>query len=544
MGMDYLLKVLVQFYTLHRPGIRKSERDSVSFNGKELYPIRINMNEADSEATYAIVDAKKKNPDILQNAGLEVTDSETATSNDEAAKNKNSSFTANNEETKPAVYSELTETKAVYSELTAENAYLNTAVEDVSNKTSEAISYTVVNKKKKNCSTTTNKESHSEDATSNDVAAKNSKTSSTEIKPACAMYSILTAENFYPDTAAQGSDNETASRNVKKIERNKEKTARKIMICVAVAIVLFSVVATLCFAYTFVEISKLKKDHTRINEAQNTTGNNMPLYQNCLMLENKFQQIIDNLGNPGHYQHYPAASCAAALLYEPSSPSGHYWVGSSYGSSVRVFCDMTRSCANITGGWIRVAELDMTNGSTQCPTGLRSRSFSNIRTCERDPSSGRCSSVTFFTSNIEFSRVCGKLRAYPIGETSAFSTLSIDTHYVDGISLTHGRPRRHIWTFAAAFDDASLCPCNNETIQIPGFVEKDYFCDAGNIRDGDPLWDGEGCSAGSTCCSFNNPPWFYKQLPQPTTDDIEMRVCRDGHYNEDVVIETVDIYIQ
>ena len=512
------------------------------------------MNEADSEALYAIVDAKKKNPDIL----LEVTDSETATSNDEA---KKSSFTANNEETKPVVYSELTETKAVYSELaetkpvyselaetkpiyselTAENAHPNTAVEDVSSKTNEAISYTVVNKKKKNCSTTTNKESHSEGATSNDVAAKNSKTSSTEIKPAYSMYSILTAENFYPDTAAQGSDNETASRNVKKIEINKEKTA---MICVAVAIVLFSVIATLCFAYTFVEISKLKKGHTHINEAQNTTGNNMPLYQNCLMLENKFQQIIGNLGNPGQYQHYPAASCAAALLYEPSSNSGHYWVGSSNGSSVRVYCDMTRSCGNMTGGWMRVAELDMTNNSTQCPTGLKSRSFSNIHTCERGSTSGGCSSVTFFTSNIEFSRVCGKLRAYPIGETGAFSMLSINTHYVDGISLTHGRPRRHIWTFAAAHDDTSLCPCNNETIQTPGFVGNDYFCDTGNIRDGDPLWDGEGCSAGSTCCSFNNPPWFYKQLPQPITDDIEMRVCISGDYNEDVVIETVDIYIQ
>ena len=61
------------------------------------------MNEADSEVMYAIVDAKKKNPAILQNAGLEVADSETVTSN--------------NEETKPVVYSELTETKAVYSEL-------------------------------------------------------------------------------------------------------------------------------------------------------------------------------------------------------------------------------------------------------------------------------------------------------------------------------------------------------------------------------------------------------------------------------------------
>ena len=54
----------------------------------------------------------------------------------------------------------------------------------------------------------------------------------------------------------------------------------------------------------------------------------------------------------------------------------------------------------------------------------------------------------------------------------------------------------------------------------------------------DPLWDGDGCTAPNPCCSFNNPPWFYKQLPQPTTDNIEMRVCK-----EDVAIEIVEIYI-
>ena len=128
-----------------------------------------------------------------------------------------------------------------------------------------------------------------------------------------------------------------------------------------------------------------------------------------------------------------------------------------------------------------MAELDMTNCTNQCPTVLRSRSDFNICTCAIDSISGKCSSVTFYTSNIEFSRVCGKLRAYQFGETDAFSMLSIDTHYVDGISLTHGRPRRHIWTFAAARDDASLCPCNNEAIQSPGFVGNDYFCDARNI---------------------------------------------------------------
>ena len=60
-----------------------------------------------------------------------------------------------------------------------------------------------------------------------------------------------------------------------------------------------------------------------------------------------------------------------------------------------------------------------------------------------------------------------------------------------------------------------------------------YFCDTGS-RDrfqlifypDDPLWDGVGCGPTSTCCSFNNPPWFCKQLPQPTTDNIELRLCR------------------
>ena len=61
----------------------------------------------------------------------------------------------------------------------------------------------------------------------------------------------------------------------------------------------------------------------------------------------------------------------------------------------------------------------------------------------------------------------------------------------------------------------------------------------------DPLWDGAGCGATSTCCSFNTPPWFYKQLPQPTTDDIEMRVCKNEKAsNEDIAIEMFEIYIQ
>ncbi len=58
--------------------------------------------------------------------------------------------------------------------------------------------------------------------------------------------------------------------------------------------------------------------------------------------------------------------------------------------------------------------------------------------------------------------------------------------------------------------------------------------------DCDPLWDGAGCGPLNTCCTFNNPPWFYKELPEPTTDDIEMRVCQDhGSIDEEIAIDII-----
>ena len=102
------------------------------------------------------------------------------------------------------------------------------------------------------------------------------------------------------------------------------------------------------------------------------------------------------------------------------------------------------------------------------------------------------------------------------------------------------------------------CPCINRdqaslATRPPAFVGNDNFCDTGSsglfdfqtFHSDDPLWDGAGCGPLNDCCSFNNPPWFYKQLPQPTTDSIEMRVCRDqGTDDEDIAIELIEIYVQ
>ncbi len=52
----------------------------------------------------------------------------------------------------------------------------------------------------------------------------------------------------------------------------------------------------------------------------------------------------------------------------------------------------------------------------------------------------------------------------------------------------------------------------------------------------DPLWDGAGCGPTSSCCQLNNPPWFCVSFPEPTTDDLELRICTDqslrcGHFS-------------
>ena len=168
------------------------------------------------------------------------------------------------------------------------------------------------------------------------------------------------------------------------------------------------------------------------------------------------------------YGNYPATSCAVILQFAPSSPSGHYWIRSSNGSAVRVYCDMTRSCGNIIGGWMRVAELDVRDNSSQCPSALRMGTACNpTRTCTINSDNANCSSVSITTHGFNYSRVCGMIRACQVGTPDGFgshgdpklrNSPTLDSNYVDGISLTHGASsRQHIWTFAASHRGILLC---------------------------------------------------------------------------------------
>ena len=222
-----------------------------------------------------------------------------------------------------------------------------------------------------------------------------------------------------------------------------------------------------------------------------------------------------------------------------------------------------------TGGWRRAVYLDMTDPHTTCPSGWNMTGYSK-RTCGRRNSIGyyTCSSATFPVSGGEYNRICGRMKAYQWGGTLAFYNYhnrlvtTIDGAYASGVSVTHGTPRNHIWTFVAGESESnptwpSVCPCDTtSTIRIPPFVRNDYFCESGvnepwggsrhrTLHSNDTLWDGEDCLPSSTCCSQHNPPYFTKQLPTTTTDDIEARICLYYPLQYvNIAVELVELYVQ
>ena len=229
------------------------------------------------------------------------------------------------------------------------------------------------------------------------------------------------------------------------------------------------------------------------------------------------------------------------------------------------------SCGGSTG-WRRVVYLNMSDPSQQCPSAWMNYTTPHRVCGRRSISTGGCEGVTYSTGSEQYDQVCGRIIGYQLGNTDAFldSSRSIDANYVDGISVTHGSPRQHIWTFANGQDENSTtfsyasCPCvtgSTNGNHIPSFVGQNYFCETGitlwSLRgnfmyiffpNGDPLWDGQGCGPTSSCCTFNSPPWFNVQLPSPTTNDIEVRICNRGSTqpNEqyDTLIQLIELYVK
>uniref|UniRef100_A0A1X7U4U5 Fibrinogen C-terminal domain-containing protein n=1 Tax=Amphimedon queenslandica TaxID=400682 RepID=A0A1X7U4U5_AMPQE len=252
-------------------------------------------------------------------------------------------------------------------------------------------------------------------------------------------------------------------------------------------------------------------------------------------------------------------SCADIKSALPNSPSGWYHV-----NSRNIYCNMDELCGS-GGGWTRIGYLDMTDATQSCPGTLAQLTYGGVRYCRRAGSTyGSCSSTTFSPNGLYYSQVCGRVTAFQYAHTDAVSPArgnhGINSWYVDGISITRGNPREHVWTLMSALFDNVLsstdsCPCaTGSTIPSPSFVGNNYYCESGNPNNwyqnylmypNDPLWDGQNCAPlESPCCTNPNLPWFHRTL-NSTNDFIELRVCgNERPYNEDTPISFYEMYIK
>ena len=134
-----------------------------------------------------------------------------------------------------------------------------------------------------------------------------------------------------------------------------------------------------------------------------------------------------------------------------------------------------------------------------------------------------CASVYFNTLDVIYQNVCGMALGYATNSPDAFlnQTVGIDGAYLDGVSITYGLPRQHIWSLGVGHSNQVYsiyrCPCDNsnrnEAPLPPSFVGNNYFCDSDHING--EVWDG-ACT--SNCCTFNNPPGCRVSIGQ-------VRVC-------------------
>ena len=201
-----------------------------------------------------------------------------------------------------------------------------------------------------------------------------------------------------------------------------------------------------------------------------------------------------------------------------------------------------------SGKWVEVVHFDMSNTSQQCPSSWTMAS-SPARSCFAS-TPRNCPGTVFPTPGWTYNRICGRAIGYSSGSPDAFaefnnlrSPISINGPYVDGVSVTLGSPRQHVWSFAAGHGGTFRCPCDSQDRSFaelpPSFVGNNYFCD-GDYNGA--LWDAMDCT--TNCCTFNNPPWFSVSLPAPTSDDIEVRICGDEAGGENVWLSFLQLYVQ
>ena len=271
----------------------------------------------------------------------------------------------------------------------------------------------------------------------------------------------------------------------------------------------------------------------------------------------------------GRKRKYPAGSCSEIRDANPSASSRNYWLkGESELDAGKIYCDfdfvapatlgaLVFNSSEVEIGWMRLLDFDMRRAHSHCPEDLL-QVDSPRKACANSDGYG-CNSLTLSTHGVPYRRVCGMASGYQYHTPDAFLRYdcpscenNINAAYLDGISITYGSPRTHIWSYTTATSEdhhtshpiPPKCPCaDRSNLQSPDFVGQDYYCEQGD--GGSELWGGGECGgAGWLCCQHPDLPWFCKELSEPTTQDVEVRLCIDqGTEDENVFVEMMQLLV-
>ena len=289
---------------------------------------------------------------------------------------------------------------------------------------------------------------------------------------------------------------------------------------------------------------------------------------------------VPNPGSINTLHVWPSGtSCKDIHNANPSSPTGDYPVLDA-GQVTTIHCNMDGKLCGKDGPWTRIGHLDMSDYGYSCPSDWDeyTKDTGGVRTCRRSLIGAGCNSAIISSLGIPYTEICGRVVGYQYATTDAVFPVwyrkDINKYYVDGVSITRGSPRRHVWTLisglnqdGAAVSYHSQCPCHRGCgtsscapwAPVESFIGNDWYCESGNHFSysyriesfmSDQLWDGKDCQPDEYACCDNKlgqaeKPWFHKVLPGQTTEHLEIRICSDeDKSNEDVLVTAYDLYVK
>jgi len=242
--------------------------------------------------------------------------------------------------------------------------------------------------------------------------------------------------------------------------------------------------------------------------------------------------------SPGYF-HYEL-SCSNILQKNPTSSSGYYFIRSASGQLRNVYCKMD-GCGSSKGGWMRLADF---NTSSNCPKGLKSKTFSGIKTCVRVKDEIGCPTWDYVNLDIPYSKVCGRIQGYMIGTPDGFHRYGLKNkkqplsgNYVDGIGVFSRKT--HIRTFVGGH-----CNCNFKHKVVPPFVGKDYSCSNPYPKCFKPKEICVDRIIGDSQLCEGKFDMFNKNLKYRNAA-ISVKICNDQvQSDEDIGLKLVELYVQ